>query len=204
MNLQTIKPISRMIWAPYSNFKFEAKFPLLRTDYDVTMLRAALLSSIRELDTRKSPLNARKTVKKNKIRRLRTVLRTARELLAKFANCSRAKKKPWFSKKVGIRRSRTGSSRSVREQFANFYESPNTANLEYEPNDMRKGVLHLARTLSTNTHTPFVAVMVLPVWEDTPRSSACIWSLNNMKTLIHVPSATCDSSRRIKTRIWTL
>jgi hypothetical protein len=41
------------------------------------------------------------------------------------------------------------------------------ANPEYDPEDMRTTVLH-AIASSTNTTTPFLAVMVLPVWEDTP------------------------------------
>jgi len=42
-----------------------------------------------------------------------------------------------------------------------------TTNPEQNPGDMRKAILH-ALASSTNPTTPFLVVMVLPVWEDTP------------------------------------
>ncbi len=42
-----------------------------------------------------------------------------------------------------------------------------TTNPEYDPGDMTKAILH-ALASSTDTTTPFLVVMVLPVWEDTP------------------------------------
>ena len=48
-----------------------------------------------------------------------------------------------------------------------------TANPEYDPGDMRKAILH-ALAPSTNITTPFLVVMVLPVWEDTPWYSTTI------------------------------
>jgi len=42
-----------------------------------------------------------------------------------------------------------------------------TANPEYDPGDMRKSILY-ALASSTDTTTPFLVVMVLSVWEDTP------------------------------------
>ena len=41
------------------------------------------------------------------------------------------------------------------------------ANPEYDPEDMRTIVLH-ALASSTNTMSPFLALLVLSVWEDTP------------------------------------
>ena len=41
------------------------------------------------------------------------------------------------------------------------------ANPEYDPGDMRKAILH-ALASSTDTTTPLLVVIVLPVWEDTP------------------------------------
>ena len=61
------------------------------------------------------------------------------------------------------------------------------ANPEYEPGDMRKAILH-ALASSTDTPTPLLVVMVLPVWEDTPWSSAAIRSHPNMETLIQIPA----------------
>jgi hypothetical protein len=56
-------------------------------------------------------------------------------------------------------------------------------NPEYEPEDMRKAVLH-ALGSSEHTTTPFLVVMVLPVWEDTPWSSAGICNHRNIETLV--------------------
>jgi hypothetical protein len=39
------------------------------------------------------------------------------------------------------------------------------ANLEYNPGDLKKAILH-ALASSTDTTTPFLVVLVLPVWED--------------------------------------
>ena len=52
---------------------------------------------------------------------------------------------------------------------------------------MRTAVLH-ALALATNTTTPFLAVMVLPVWEDTPWQSAAIRAHTNMDTIITIPA----------------
>jgi hypothetical protein len=62
-----------------------------------------------------------------------------------------------------------------------------TANPEYDPGDMRKAILH-ALTSSTDTTTPFLVVMVLPVWEDTPWYSAAIRNHINRETLILTPT----------------
>jgi hypothetical protein len=52
--------------------------------------------------------------------------------------------------------------------------------------DMRKAILH-ALASSTDTTTPFLVVMVLPVWEDTSWYSDAIRNHNNMQTLIQIP-----------------
>jgi hypothetical protein len=41
------------------------------------------------------------------------------------------------------------------------------ANPEYDPGDTRKAILHALAT-STDMTTPFLVVLVLPVWEYTP------------------------------------
>jgi hypothetical protein len=61
------------------------------------------------------------------------------------------------------------------------------ANPEYEPEDMLKVVLH-ALASSEAQDTPFLAVMILPVWEDTPWNSAAIRGHHNMSTLIRIPA----------------
>jgi len=48
---------------------------------------------------------------------------------------------------------------------------------------MRKAILH-ALASSIDTTKPFLVVMVLPVWEDTPWYSAAIHNHNNLETLI--------------------
>jgi hypothetical protein len=52
---------------------------------------------------------------------------------------------------------------------------------------MRTAVLH-ALASSTNTTTPFLAMMVLLVWEDTPCQSTAIRASASMETLIRIPT----------------
>ncbi len=61
------------------------------------------------------------------------------------------------------------------------------ANPEYDPGDTRKAIMH-ALASSTHTTTPLLVVLVLPVWEDTPWSSAAIRSHPNLETLIQIPT----------------
>jgi hypothetical protein len=61
------------------------------------------------------------------------------------------------------------------------------ANPEYEPEDMLKAVLH-ALASSEHTDTPFLVIMVLPVWDDSPWTSKAIRGHTNMSTLIRIPS----------------
>ncbi len=42
-----------------------------------------------------------------------------------------------------------------------------TANPEYDPGDMRKAILHVLASF-IDTTTPFLVIIVLPVWEGTP------------------------------------
>jgi hypothetical protein len=62
-----------------------------------------------------------------------------------------------------------------------------TANPEYDPEDMKRAVLH-ALSSSENTTTPFLVVLVLPVWEDTPWTSEGIRIHRNLETLIQIPT----------------
>jgi hypothetical protein len=61
------------------------------------------------------------------------------------------------------------------------------ANPEYEPEDMLKAVLH-ALASSEHTDDPFLAVMTLPVWDDSPWTSAAIRGHTDMSTLIRIPT----------------
>jgi len=61
------------------------------------------------------------------------------------------------------------------------------ANPEYDPSDMRKAVLHSLAS-SVDTTTPFLVVLVLPVWEDTPWSSTAIRNHPNLETLSQIPT----------------
>jgi len=51
---------------------------------------------------------------------------------------------------------------------------------------MLKAVLH-ALSSSESQDTPFLVVLILPVWEDTPWNSAAIRGHHNMSTLIRIP-----------------
>ena len=61
------------------------------------------------------------------------------------------------------------------------------ANPEYEPEDMLKAALH-ALTSSEVQDIPFLVVLILPVWDDTPWKSAAIRGHHNMSTLIRIPA----------------
>ena len=52
---------------------------------------------------------------------------------------------------------------------------------------MRKAVLH-ALASSTDSPTPLLVVLVLPVWEDTPWNAASIRGHPNMSTLVRIPA----------------
>ncbi len=52
---------------------------------------------------------------------------------------------------------------------------------------MLKVVLH-ALSSSEVKDTPFLVVLILPVWEDTPWNSAAIRGHHNMSTLIRIPA----------------
>ena len=61
------------------------------------------------------------------------------------------------------------------------------ASPEYDPGDTRKTILHTLAS-STDTTTPLLVVMVLPVREDTPWLSTTIRGHPNMETLIQIPT----------------
>ena len=61
------------------------------------------------------------------------------------------------------------------------------ASSEYEPEDKLKAVLH-ALVSSETSATPFLIVLVLPIFDDTPWNSASIRGHVNMTTLIRIPT----------------
>jgi hypothetical protein len=87
------------------------------------------------------------------------------------------------------------------------------ANPEYEPEDMLHAVLH-ALASSEHTDALFLAVIVLPVWDDSPWTSHAIRGHKNMSTLIRIPSGhtrfvpadkqTDDESTELKPAKWPL
>jgi hypothetical protein len=52
---------------------------------------------------------------------------------------------------------------------------------------MLKAVLHALSSLETQDN-PFLVVLILPVWEDTPWNSAAFRGRHNMSTLIRIPA----------------
>jgi hypothetical protein len=78
---------------------------------------------------------------------------------------------------------------------------------EYEPEDVLKAVLHALDSFEC-TEAPFMVVMILPAWIDTPWNSTAVRDHGNQPTLIHIPAghmrfvpannqsdgATCDLS----------
>jgi len=52
---------------------------------------------------------------------------------------------------------------------------------------MLKAILH-ALSSSESQDTPFLVVLILPVWKDAPWNSAAIRGHHNMSTLIRIPA----------------
>jgi hypothetical protein len=61
------------------------------------------------------------------------------------------------------------------------------ANPEYEPSDMRKTILH-ALACATSFTNPFLVVLILPAWEDSPWRTHAILQHPNLTTLAHLPA----------------
>jgi hypothetical protein len=61
------------------------------------------------------------------------------------------------------------------------------ANSEYEPVDMRNTILH-ALACTTSSLNPFIVVLILPAWEDSPRRTRSILQHPNLTTLAHFPA----------------
>ncbi len=76
---------------------------------------------------------------------------------------------------------------AITDAFSYRWSGSCIANPEYEPEDMLKAVLH-ALASSDSQYTPFLAVLILPVWEDTHWNSAAIRGHYNMSTLIRIPA----------------
>jgi len=60
-------------------------------------------------------------------------------------------------------------------------------NPEYEPGGMLNAVLHALASFEC-TKNPFLAVVILPVWDDTPCNSSAVRGQGYMSTLIHIPA----------------
>jgi len=72
------------------------------------------------------------------------------------------------------------------------------ANPEYEPEDMLKVVMY-ALASSENSKTPFLAVLVLHVWDDTPWNSAPIRGHRNYPhPYPHGPYAVCANAPSVR------
>ena len=76
---------------------------------------------------------------------------------------------------------------AITDSFQFRWNGSCIANPEYDPEDMLRAVLH-ALASSESSATPFSVVLILPVWDDTPRNSASIRGHSNMSTLIRIPT----------------
>ena len=76
---------------------------------------------------------------------------------------------------------------AILDSFLYRWTASCIANPEYEPEDMLKAVLQ-ALASSEHTDAPFLVVMVLPVWDDSPWTSKAIRGHPNMSTLISIPA----------------
>jgi hypothetical protein len=70
------------------------------------------------------------------------------------------------------------------------------ANPEYEPENMLKTILH-ALASSESSKIPFLAVLVIPIWDDTPWNSTSIRGHRNIKPSSVSQRALCVLCRRV-------
>ncbi len=76
---------------------------------------------------------------------------------------------------------------AITDSFLYRWTGSCIANSEYEPEDMLKAVLH-ALASSESPDTPFLVVLILPIWEDKPWNSTATRGNHNMSTLIRIPA----------------
>jgi hypothetical protein len=76
---------------------------------------------------------------------------------------------------------------AITDAFSYRWTGSRIANLEYEPDDILKAVIH-ALASSESQYIPFLVVLILPSWEDTPWNSAAIRGHRNMSNLIQIPA----------------
>jgi hypothetical protein len=76
---------------------------------------------------------------------------------------------------------------AITDSFLYRWTGSCIATPEYEPEDMLKAVLH-ALASSESPDTPFMVVLILPFWDDTPWNSVAIRGHHNMSTLIRIPA----------------
>jgi hypothetical protein len=76
--------------------------------------------------------------------------------------------------------------------FLNRWIGSYIANQEYEPENMFKAVLH-ALASSESPYAPFLVVLILPVWENTPWNSSAICGHHNTSNLRRIRRSNhCD------------
>ena len=76
---------------------------------------------------------------------------------------------------------------AITDSFRYRWTGSCIASPEYGPEDMLRAVLH-ALSSSEVQDTPFLVVLILPVWDDTPWNSAAIRGHHNLSTLIWIPA----------------
>jgi hypothetical protein len=76
---------------------------------------------------------------------------------------------------------------AITDSFVYRWTGSCIANAEYEPEDKLKATLH-ALASSKSPDNPFLVVLILPVWDDTPWNSAAICGHHNMSILIRIPA----------------
>jgi hypothetical protein len=89
---------------------------------------------------------------------------------------------------------------AILNSFLFRWTSSCIANPDYEPKNMPKAVLHALASSECN-ETPFLIVLILPIWDDTPWNSTSVRGHMTMTTLVHIPAGHIHALRAVTSTI---
>ena len=85
---------------------------------------------------------------------------------------------------------------AIMNSFQLRWTSSCIVDLEYEPEDMLKAVVYALASSESNKN-PFLIVLILPVWDDTPWNYASVRGHRNISNLIRIPTETVATPPRL-------
>jgi hypothetical protein len=122
---------------------------------------------------------------------IETTFLTTTEIFGNSLNCSMSD---------GITYCSTFPKDAVFGAIMNYFQlrwtSSCIVDLEYEPEDMLKAVVYALASSESNKN-PFLIVLILPVWDDTPWNYASVRGHRNISNLIRIPTETVATPPRL-------